>query len=185
MSNKLPITIKDVAIKANVSIGTAYQCLKEDSRYSNDTIKKVRKAASELGYKIASKAASPANKMFASREAETSAMTKLRMEGYSNEQISEKCGVSRITVERRIGNQPTMITAANRKLAATVRSTQAKMRLAYQRTNVINEYNKKVVEYNKQLKVLSETKTELDKMHESANTAARLMRVKLNKIDVA
>ena len=172
------VTLKDVAAKAGVAYGTACNCMsKNPGNVSAKTIAKVKKAAAELGYNVAAtyniRQHTPANKLFATRDAETAAMLKLRSEGHSNPEIAHSCGVSIPTVNKRIGDQPAEITAANKKLAGKVRSAKNQIKKNYQSQQLISAYNSKVEALNAELAKVKQMASEIESMQKSAAKASK------------
>lgn len=189
------VTMKDVASKAGVGYSTAAACLNGNKAgCSAATVAKVQKAAEELGYtketamlnrKYGSsfcKRNSPANSVFATRAAETAAMTQLRRTGHSDVEVAHRCGVSKNTVLRRIGHQSAEITAANKKLAAQVRSAKAKIKKAYQQKQTILEYNALADKLNAQLLEVQKLQSELLSKQKAAQTASKATKTKLVQI---
>ena len=54
-------------------------------------------------------------------------MRYLRMQGYSNKMIAERCGCSQSAVRVRIGNEPAFVTAATKRLAGEIRAAENRM----------------------------------------------------------
>ena len=172
------VTLHDVAAKAGVSYNTVSKCIaKKDSAYSKDTVAKVRKAASELGYKprrLGENKFAPTNSIvFNTREEETAAMLKCRGKGMSNEEVARSCGVDYQIVLKRIGDQPAEITAANKKLAGKVRSAKNQIKKNYQSQQLISAYNSKVEALNAELAKVKQMASEIESMQKSAAKASK------------
>lgn len=182
-----PVTLHDVAAAAGVGYSTAHACLNgRRAGYAQSTINKVLLAAKNLGYtkevaennrrhgrKLFGKTVKPANPLFASRAAETAAMTKLRMSGHSNPEIAHRCGVAVTTVRRRIGDQPDEITTANLKLASKVRTAKAQIKKNYERQQLITAYNAKVEALNAEMEKVSKMAAEIESIRKSAAKASK------------
>lgn len=169
---KRRITIKDVADRAGVNYSTTQNILSSRPGYAKATVEKVAKAAQELNYK--SNRRSPANRLFASRTSETETMRKLRNEGYSNEEIAHRCGVTITTVIKRIGVQPQFITDAHKKLAGKMMTAKREIRYAYmQQHQTVVHYNKMTEELNNKLMEAVKIAEQLASMRENATTAAK------------
>lgn len=172
------VTLHDVAAKAGVSYNTVSKCItKKDSAYSKDTVAKVRKAASELGYKprrLGENKFAPTNSIvFKTREEETAAMLQCRNSGMSNEEVARRCGVDYQIVLNRIGNQPAEITSANKKLAGRVRSAKVKIKKAYVQQQTVAQYNELAAKLNAQLEEAKKMATELSAMQKKAKVASK------------
>lgn len=181
--NTAVVTAKDVASKAGVSIETVYKCLNDKyaSKYSKSTVSNVRKIASNLGYEqnVDRKRRVPANPVFASRAAETEAMEQLRKTGHSDAEVAHRCGVTIQTVIRRIGKQPAVITAANKKLAGQVRSAKAKIKANYQQQQLVTNYNLVAAKLNAQLLEAQKMKASLESMQKQADAASKATKMPL------
>lgn len=172
------VTIKDVAAKAGVTYGTACNCMsKNPGHASAKTIAKVKKAAAELGYNVAVtysvRQHAPANPLFASREAETASMRKLRSEGCGNAEIAHRCGVTVPTVNKRIGTQPVEITIANKKLAGKVRTAKTQIKKVYVHQQLIADYNAKVEALNAEMAKVKQMASEIEAMKKNAAKASK------------
>lgn len=115
----------------------------------------------------------PANSVFASRAAETAAMTQLRNSGHSNPEIAHRCGVNVMTVYNRIGRQPEAITAANLKLAGKVRSAKVKIKNAYANQKLVASYNAKMEALNAEMAKVKKLAEEVEAMKKSAAKASK------------
>lgn len=195
-----PVSISDIAAKAGVSYSIACKCLHNTytHSYSKATQKKVLSIAKQLGYDrnaslrataktaaaahIGKHTKAPANSIFASRDAETAAMLKLRGEGHSNPEVAHRCGVCVTTVHKRIGCQPTAISSANRKLAGKVRSAKAKIKKAYVQQQTVAEYNELAAKLNAQLEEAKKMATELSAMQKKAKVASKATNVPLLRV---
>lgn len=190
-------TLRDVAAKAGVSVTTASACASPDrsKKYAKATIEKVKAAIEALNYdpkKVlrtsaanarAKKYNSPANSVFASRDAETAAMEQLRRSGYSNNQIAKKCGVSYNTVVNRIGAQPKNMTLANKRLAQRHASAQRKIRLHLAQQNTISEYNAKVKSFNAEIEKLKVAYDQINSLKTEAGKASKACKTPLVQIN--
>lgn len=179
-----PVTLSDVAAKAGVSYQVAVHAM--GGKYvSAKTGEKVLAAARELGYvrpvdrekkqPTAKKfmwktAANPA--VFASREAETAAMLKLRNQCFTNAQIAKKTGVSYGTVFARIGKQPDSITKMSRKLAGASRSAKVTARIKMQHRQKLEAYNSLVSSANAALAAYKEAVGKVKAAHKDAVIAS-------------
>lgn len=186
-----PVSIGDIAAKAGVSYSIACKCLHNNytHSYSKATQEKVLSIAKQLGYdrnaslratgkhaaavRVTKYAETPANPVFASRTAETAAMNKLRDQGHSTEEVAHRCGVSVTTVNRRIGNQPAEITAANKKLAGKVRSAKTKIKKTYVQQQAVAQYNELAAQLNAQLEAAQKMASQLSSMQKSAAKASK------------
>ena len=169
---KRRITIKDVADRAGVCYSTTQNILSSRPGYAKATVEKVAKAAQELNY--TSNRHSPANNLFASRANETGTMQKLRNEGFSNEEIAHRCGVTVTTVIKRIGVQPQFITDAHKKLAGKMMTAKREIRYAYmQQHQTVVHYNKMTEELNNKLVEAVKMAEKLASMRENATAAAK------------
>ena len=183
-----PITVYDVAAKLNMKPGTVRSYLAPGCKTKSAAVNRVREAAKAMGYNpkavvlanhehaVASVKSrwqkTPANKVFASREAETKAMLTLRSEGYSNQDIAVKCGVCHTTVSKRIGAQPAIVTKANHKLGQKIRSAKIQLRKGLAQEQRIREYNAKVEAFNAEAAKLMEQYQQLKKMKPASKNAA-------------
>lgn len=187
------VTQKDIAAKLNIPINTVYTYLRPGyNGPETKTVKRVREAAAEMGYdpravakakcvkmnELKTKAKRPANKVFASREEETKAMTDLRAQGYSNAEIGQKCGVHYATVLSRIGLEPANITSANRKLGHKIRSAKIKMRMRLANEAKLLEYNQKVAAFNAEAAKLLQQYSQLKQLEKSAQKMAASIKLK-------
>ena len=182
-----PVTLRDVARAAGVAYPTACIAM-GNGRISQATRDKVRNIAAALGYDkhairvhncaaaTAAKMAKmkPANPVFASRSAETAAMYKLRAAGHSNKEVAHRCGVSLVTVNRRIGEQPGEITSANKKLAGKVRIAKNQIKKNYQSQQLITAYNAKVEALNAEMAKVKQMASEIESMQKSAAKASKV-----------
>ena len=180
------VTLHDVAKAAGVAYPTACAAM-GTGKVSQKTRNKVRNAASALGYdRLAVKQnncrraagarmtkLSPANSVFASRDAETAAMFQLRSSGHSDAEIALRCGVCVQTVVKRIGHQPAAITSANKKLAGKVRSAKLKIKKAYVQQQAVAQYNELAAQLNTQLETAHKMATQLSSMRKSAVLASK------------
>jgi len=190
-------TIADVAAKAGVTIQTAKRYLYTDS--GSEAIRaKVRAAAQELGYNgkecmkanarrtaarnVGTKKKTPANPVFASREAETAAMQQLSKAGHSTAEVAHRCGVCKATVVKRIGKQSADVTAANKKLAGQVRSAKAAIKKAYQQKIAVQEYNALAAKLNAHVLEAQKMQTSLNEMQKKATAASKATKVPLMRI---
>lgn len=186
-----PVSISDIAAKAGVSYSIACKCLHNTytHSYSKATQEKVLNIANQLGYdrnaslratgknaanvRLVKRAEIPANAVFASRTAETTAMLKLRNLGYSNSEVAHRCGVSLTTVNRRIGDQPAEITAANKKLAGKVRSAKSQIKKNYQSQQLVSAYNAKIEALNAEMAKIKQMTSEIESMQKTAARASK------------
>lgn len=182
-----PITIYDVAAKLNMNLNTVRNYLNPGCKSKSATVARVRETAKAMGYnpiaikrKNCKHAASvynhkqqmtPANSIFASRDAETKAMLDLRSQGYSNRDIAAKCGVCYSTVRNRIGAQPACLTKANHKLCQKIRSAKIKLRNSLAQEQRIREYNAKVEAFNVEAAKLMEQYQQLKKLKPALKNA--------------
>lgn len=183
------VTANDIAKALGLSAGSVRNALSPNgnSTLSASTIEKVKTCAQQMGYdpKLARKWKSrtaPTNSIFASRDAETSAMKQLYKSGHSSKETAHRCGVSVNTVLKRIGRQPAEITAANKKLAGQVRSAKAKIKKAYQQKQTILEYNALADKLNAQLLEVQKLQSELLSKQKAAQTASKATKAKLIEI---
>lgn len=184
------ITMKDIAAKTGFSLTTVSQCMRDKvpRQYKQSTVDTIRSAAQEMGYnpRVArayrDRRNVPANPVFKSRDAETSAMQQLSKSGHSTAEVAHRCGVCKATVRKRIGTQPAEITAANRKLAGQVRSAKAKIKLAYKQKQAVQEYNVLAAKLNAHLLEAHKMQTELLSKQKSAVAASTATKVPLMKI---
>lgn len=183
------VTANDIAKALGLSAGSVRNALSPNgnSTLSADTIEKVKTCAQQMGYdpKLARKWKSrtaPTNSVFASRDAETSAMKQLYKSGHSSKETAHRCGVSVNTVIKRVGRQPAEITAANKKLAGQVRSAKAKIKKAYQQKQTILEYNALADKLNAQLLEVQKLQSELLSKQKAAKTASKATKTKLVQI---
>ena len=183
-----PITVYDIAAKLNMNPYTVRAYLAPGCKTKSEAANRVRTEAKAMGYdpKAVVRAShkhavaasnrkwqqTPANKIFASREAETNAMLALRAEGYSNQDIAAKCGVDRTTVHKRIGKQSAIVTKANRKLGQKIHSAKIQLRKSLAQEQRIREYNAKVEAFNKEAAKLMEQYQQLKKMKPASKNAA-------------
>lgn len=185
-----PVTARDVAMKAGVSLGTARSCLnsKKAVKYSQSTVSKVMQAAQEIGYnaqtalKYGRGRRSPANSVFASREAETTAMQQLRKSGHTDAEISHRCGVCYQTVVNRIGTQPAELTKASQKLAGKVRSAKAGIKRAYVQQQCIQEYNALAAQLNEHMLEAQKLQASIECMQKKANAASKATKIPLLRL---
>lgn len=191
----IPVTLKDVAKKAGVSYGSAYKCLSNNpGTMSAKTVAKVKAIAVELGYtkkvaasnqklgRTANVKKTPANPVFASREAETAAMQQLSKAGHSTAEVAHRCGVCKSTVVKRIGKQSADVTAANKKLAGQVRSAKAAIKKAYQQKIAVQEYNALAAKLNAHVLEVQKMQTSLNEMQKKATAASKATKVPLMRI---
>lgn len=183
------VTANDIAKALGLSAGSVRNALSPNgnSTLSAGTIEKVKTCAQQMGYdpKLARKWKSrtaPTNSVFASRDAETSAMKQLYKSGHSSKETAHRCGVSVNTVLKRIGRQPAEITAANKKLAGQVRSAKAKIKKAYQQKQTILEYNALADKLNAQLLEVQKLQSQLLSKQKAAQTASKATKTKLVEI---
>lgn len=183
------VTANDIAKALGLSAGSVRNALSPNgnSTLSTDTIEKVKTCAQQMGYdpKLARKWKSrtaPTNSVFASRDAETSAMKQLYKSGHSSKETAHRCGVSVNTVIKRVGHQPAEITAANKKLAGQVRSAKAKIKKVYQQKQAIMEYNALADKLNAQLLEVQKLQSELLSKQKAAQTASKATKTKLVQI---
>lgn len=182
------VTLRDVAAKAGVPYNTARNAMYGKS-CAKRTVDKVRAAAATLGYdkEMARHARgrrlhTPTNVVFKTREEETGAMRNFRAKGFSNDEISKKCGVSLNTVWRRIGAQPSAITTANRKLCARIRSTKTKIRNMYMQQQTVAQYNELAAQLNKKLEEAQKVANQLSVIQKKAQKASTAIKVPLTLI---
>lgn len=183
------VTANDIAKALGLSAGSVRNALSPNgnSTLSAGTIEKVKTCARQMGYdpKLARKWKSrtaPTNSVFASRDAETSAMKQLYKSGHSSKETAHRCGVSVNTVIKRIGRQPAEITAANKKLAGQVRSAKAKIKKAYQQKQTILEYNALADKLNAQLLEVQKLQSQLLSKQKAAQSASKATKAKLVEI---
>lgn len=183
------VTANDIAKALGLSAGSVRNALSPNgnSTLSAGTIEKVKTCAQQMGYdpKLARKWKSrtaPTNSVFASRDAETSAMKQLYKSGHSSKETAHRCGVSVNTVIKRIGHQPAEITAANKKLAGQVRSAKAKIKKAYQQKQTILEYNALADKLNAQLLEVQKLQSQLLSKQKDAQSASKATKAKLVEI---
>lgn len=192
-NQQFPVTQMDIATKLNIPINTVHTYLRPGyNGPETKTVKRIREAAAEMGYdsravakanalKISAsggKAKLPANRIFASREVETKAMTDLRAQGYSNLEIGKKCGVHQATVRARIGLEPANIASANRKLAHKIRSAKIKMRTRLANETQLREYNQKVEAFNAEAAKLLQQYAQLKQLEAAAQKMAAAIKLK-------
>lgn len=172
-----PVTLADVALKAGVARSTAGIALSSNTQnLSQATVAKVKSVASELGYiKGHGRKAklTPANPVFASREAETAAMKHLRKTGHTDKEVAHRCGVCTQTVINRIGTQPTELTKASKKLAGQIRSAKAQIKKQHQNQQTVNEYNILAAKLNAHLLEVQKMKLALSDKEKAAQAASK------------
>ena len=179
------VTLRDVAAVAGVSYETAARAMGAKASRSSATLQRVRNIADRLGYdRTAARAAAgkrggsapktaPANSLFASRDAETEAMLKLRAEGHNNAEIARRCGVTRQTVHKRIGVQPDELTKASMKLAGATRKAKSKIKESYAQQQAVTQYNELAAQINAQLETAQKMASQLSSMQKSAAKASK------------
>lgn len=187
------VTKNDIAKKLNIPVATVQGYLRPGyNGPETKTVKLIRKTAAEMGYDSRAvakanalnlnasgvKVKHPANSIFASREAETKAMTDLRTQGYSNFEIAKKCGVHSQTVRARIGLEPANIVSANRKLAYKIRSAKQQMHVRLANETQLLEYNQKVEAFNTEAAKLLQQYAQLKQLEEAAQKMAAAIKLK-------
>jgi len=100
-------------------------------------------------------------------------MLKLRNLGYSNSEVAHRCGVSLTTVNRRIGDQPAEITAANKKVAGKVRSAKSQIKKNYQSQQLVSAYNAKIEALNAEMAKVKQMASEIESMQKTAAKASK------------
>jgi DNA-binding CsgD family transcriptional regulator len=183
------VTANDIAKALGLSAGSVRNALSPNgnSTLSAGTIEKVKTCAQQMGYdpKLARKWKSrtaPTNSVFASRDAETSAMKQLYKSGHSSKETAHRCGVSVNTVLKRVGRQPAEITAANKKLAGQVRSAKANIKKAYQHQQTIKEYNALAARLNAHMLEVQKMQSSLNDMQKKADIASKATNVPLLRL---
>lgn len=187
------VTKNDIARKLNIPISTVRAYLRPGyNGPETKTVKRIREAASQMGYNSRAVASAtavklntsenrlkyPANKIFESREAETKAMMDLRAQCYSNLEIAQKCGVCHSTVKARIGLEPANIASAHRMLAGKIRSAKRQMRLRLASETKLAEYNAKVEAFNAEAAKLIQQYQQLKQLEAAAQKMAVAIKLK-------
>lgn len=173
--------MNEIAKASGFGLGTVRNCLSDkcSANYKQSTVEKVRQTAADLGYKprtarsYRDRGDTPANSLFKSKSIETSAMLTLREQGHSNAEIARRCGVTVTTVRARIGNQPKALSAANRKLADTVRAEKSRIKRDFVAKKTVEEYNQKVVALNAKMLEVKQLTCDLRSMRKQAISASK------------
>lgn len=181
--------MNEIAKASGFGLGTVRNCLSDkcSANYKQSTVEKVRQTAADLGYKPRTARSyrgrkTPANSLFKSKNIETSAMLTLREQGHSNAEIARRCGVTVTTVRARIGNQPKALSAANRKLAGTVRAEKSRIKRDFVAKKTVEEYNQKVVALNAKMLEVKQLTCDLRSMRKQAVSASKQLGTPLMRL---
>ena len=170
-----PVTMKDIAEKLGMSVGTVKQYLSPKYHWNGIGVQLVRKTAEEMGYdpkavlaytgalrkgkswkwKRHTEKSNPTPQPrynggnFFTKEEEMERMKELRGMGYSNAEIARKVGRSYLTVLVNIGKQDPELSRQNREMAQKYRAQKNAARKQYVVNKPIREYNKRVEQHNR------------------------------------
>lgn len=207
-----PVTMKDIAEKLGLSVGTVKQYLSPKYHWNGTGVQLVRKTAEEMGYDPKAVLAytgalrkgkswkwqrhteksnpTPSPRYnggnFFTKEEEMERMKELRDMGYSNVEIARKVGRSYLTVLVNIGKQDPELSQQNREMAQKYRAQKNAARKQYLVNKPIREYNKRVKEHNdlkaKIAQMEMELKPQIPAIEKAAQTKIEFPMMKMETI---